>query len=117
MTLELKRIHHASSDDDGYRVLVDRLWPRGISKQQAQVDEWLKGVAPSEALRKSFHHKNIDWNEFRQRYLGELAEHREALRELARRGRKERVTLLFASKDEAHNNAVVLKQYLSMLEI
>lgn len=116
MTVELRRIHDTASDNDGYRVLVDRLWPRGISKQQAQLDEWLKEIAPSDELRQSFHHESIDWDEFRRRYLSELTAHREALRELARRGSQERVTLLFASKDEAHNNAVVLRQYLNMLE-
>lgn len=116
MTVELKRIHHAASDNDGYRVLVDRLWPRGISKNQAQVDEWLKEVAPSDELRKRFHDEGIDWSEFRRRYLSELTGHRESLRELAKRGSQERVTLLFASKDQAHNNAVVLKQYLNMLK-
>lgn len=116
MAIELKRIHDAASGDDGYRVLVDRLWPRGVSKQRAQIDEWLKEVAPQDALRKAFHDGTIDWDEFRRRYLSELTEHRESLRELASRAGKERVTLLFASRDEDHNNAVVLKQYLKMLE-
>lgn len=116
MTVELKRIHDTASDDDGYRVLVDRLWPRGVSKQQARLDGWLKEVAPSDELRQNFHHEKIDWDEFRRCYLSELTAHREMLRGLAKRGSQERVTLLFASKDEAHNNAVILKQYLNMLE-
>jgi uncharacterized protein YeaO (DUF488 family) len=116
MAIELKRIYDTASDDDGYRVLVDRLWPRGVSKQQARLDEWIDDIAPSDELRKGFHDEEIDWDEFRRRYLSELTEHREALRELASRAKKERVTLLFASKDEEHNNAVVLKQYLGMLE-
>lgn len=115
MTVELKRIYDTARDADGYRVLVDRLWPRGVSKQQASLDEWLKEAAPSDELRQSFHHENIDWDEFRRRYLSELTAHRESLRELAKRGSQGRVTLLFASKDEVHNNAVVLKQYLNML--
>lgn len=116
MAITLKRAYDTASNDDGYRVLVDRLWPRGVSKQQAHVDEWIKDIAPSDALRKAFHDEDVDWGEFRRRYLSELAEHREALRELASRAKKEHVTLLFASKDEDHNNAVVLQQYLEMLE-
>lgn len=115
MAISLKRTYDTASDGDGYRVLVDKLWPRGVSKQQARVDEWIKDIAPSDELRKTFHDEEIDWDEFRRRYLSELKEHREALRELAGRARKEHVTLLFASKDEEHNNAVVLKQYLGML--
>ena len=116
MAIRLKRSYDAAADDDGYRVLVDRLWPRGISKQQAQVDKWIKDIAPSDELRKAFHGGEMGWGEFRRRYLSELTEHREALRELARRADGERVTLLFSAKDEDHNNAVVLKQYLGMLK-
>jgi uncharacterized protein YeaO (DUF488 family) len=113
--ISLKRVYEAPSRSDGYRVLVDRLWPRGVSRDDARLDEWLKDVAPSDGLRRRFHGQPDKWAEFRRLYLSELSEHREALRSLAARARKERVTLLFGSRDEEHNNAVVLKQYLAML--
>ncbi|HZJ81364.1 MAG TPA: DUF488 family protein [Guyparkeria sp.] len=116
MAIKLKRSYDSVADDDGYRVLVDRLWPRGVSKQQAQVDEWIKDIAPSDELRQALHGEDMGWGEFRRRYLSELTEHREALRELAARADNERVTLVFSAKDEDHNNAVVLKQYLEMLK-
>lgn len=116
MSLELKRAFDAASRNDGYRVLVDRLWPRGVSKDAANIDEWPKEAAPSDALRKAFHAGDCEWGEFRRRYLGELKEHHERLRPLAQRALEQRVTLVFAAKDERHNNAVVLAQYLAMLE-
>nr|WP_298249807.1 DUF488 family protein [uncultured Halomonas sp.] len=116
MSLELKRAFDAAHRDDGYRVLVDRLWPRGVSKDDASIDEWPKEAAPSDTLRKAFHAGDYGWGEFRRRYLGELKAHRERLRPLARRALKERVTLVFAAKDERHNNARVLAEYLAMLE-
>jgi uncharacterized protein YeaO (DUF488 family) len=114
MPIELKRAYDQAEDRDGYRVLVDRLWPRGVSKEKAALDEWLKEVAPSDALRKAYHNDELDWAEFRNRYLSELADHRETLRPLAERAKTERVTLVFGSRDREHNNAVVLKQYLEM---
>ncbi|MDT0501587.1 MULTISPECIES: DUF488 family protein [unclassified Halomonas] len=116
MSLELKRAFDAASHNDGYRVLVDRLWPRGVSKEEARIDDWPKEVAPSDTLRKAFHAGDQGWGEFRRRYLGELKEHRERLRPLAERALGKRVTLVFAAKDERHNNAVVLAEYLAMLE-
>lgn len=116
MSLELKRAFDAANPGDGYRVLVDRLWPRGVSKDDANIDEWPKEVAPSDALRKAFHAGELGWGEFRRRYLGELKPHRETLRPLAERAARERVTLVFAAKDERHNNAVVMAQYLAMLD-
>ncbi len=115
MPFKLKRIYQKPSSDDGRRVLVDRLWPRGISKADAKLDEWLKSIAPSDDLRQWFHRHSSAWGEFRKRYLSELKDHREELRSLAEKGRKEPVTLLYSSHDEDHNNAVVLKQYLKML--
>lgn len=115
MAIALKRAYDEPRADDGHRVLVDRIWPRGLSKDDARLDDWLKEVAPSDALRRWFGHDPSRWAEFRRRYLAELKAHRETLRDLARRARGERVTLVFAAKDEAHNNAVVLKQYLKML--
>lgn len=116
MTIVVKRIYEPASDDDGARVLVDRLWPRGVSKVRAAVDLWLKDLAPSDELRKWFHGGNGTWTEFRQRYLKELAhpEVAEALADLYRlAGERNRVTLLFSSKNEEQNNATVLKELLS----
>jgi len=107
----LKRVYEPASDEDGQRVLVDRLWPRGLTKQKAHLDLWLKDVAPSPDLRKWFHHDESNWDEFRHRYLAELDRNAAVaqLRELAGRGR---VTLLYGAHDEAHNHAVVLREFL-----
>lgn len=115
MPIKLKRAYDDPSSDDGHRVLVDRLWPRGLSKADARLDEWLKAAAPSDGLRKWFHHDRTRWAEFRRRYLSELKGQRERLRPLAERAGRERVTLVYSSHDEKHNNAIVLKQYLLML--
>jgi len=116
MTIQLKRAYEKPSAQDGLRVLVDRLWPRGVSKAEARVDEWMKDIAPSDGLRKWFHQDRSRWHEFRRRYLSELKQHRDVLRPLAARARQRRVTLLYSSKDDERNNAVVLKQYLHMLD-
>lgn len=115
MDIELKRAYDAPQDKDGHRVLVDGIWPRGVSKEEAKIDEWRKEIAPSNELRKAFHDGSLGWGEFRQRYLKELTACREKLRDLAQRAKKEKVTLVFASKEERHNNAEVLRQYLRML--
>ena len=116
MTVVIKRAYDTTAAD-GYRVLVDKLWPRGVSKAEAKLDDWLKDAAPSsEPLRKAFHGGELAWGEFRRRYLSELSAHQEALRELAKRGREHKVTLVYGAKDERHNNAQVLKQYLAMLK-
>ncbi len=110
--IRIKRIYDEPATEDGRRILVDRLWPRGISKDKARIDEWLKEIAPSDELRKWFGHDPARWEEFRERYrqeLGEKAEPVAGLRKLAVEGT---VTLLFAAKDEEHNNAVVLKEML-----
>ena len=112
MDLKIKRIYEPAEDSDGQRILVDRLWPRGVSKEKAHLDLWLKDVAPSTELRKWFGHEPSKWEEFKKRYKAELADN-EAFDEL-----KEAVyshpttTLLFAAKDEEHNEAVVLANYL-----
>lgn len=116
MTIKLKRAYDRPASDDGYRVLVDRIWPRGISKEDANLDDWLKEAAPSDELRTWFNHDPERWDEFRKRYLAELKHHRESLRELARLADEQTVTLVFGARDRKHNNAVVLKQYLKMLE-
>ncbi len=115
MVIKLKRAYEGASRADGSRVLVDRLWPRGIKKDEAEIQLWLKDLAPSNELRTWFHARPDRWQGFRERYLQELretpaAEALEQLCELTRK--KKRVTLVFAAKDEEHNNAVVLKQLL-----
>ncbi len=110
--INIKRIYLPAADD-GCRVLVDRLWPRGIKKEAAHLDHWFKDLAPSDELRYWFGHEPAKWNEFRRRYRAELNANAAAvtpLREVLRDESK--VTLLFAAKDEAHNNAVVLIEYL-----
>lgn len=115
MTISLKRVYEQAESSDGYRVLVDRLWPRGIRKDELKLDLWLKEVAPSTELRRWFAHEPARWAEFRWRYLAELKQCRETLRPLAVCAREEPVTLLYGARDHRHNNAVVLKQYLHML--
>lgn len=111
-SFQIKRIYETPSDEDGYRVLVDRLWPRGVSKEQAQLDEWLKEIAPSTELRKWFDHDANKFDEFAERYKGELADREEAVNHLLEIAAKQQVTLLYAAKDENHNHALVLKNFL-----
>jgi len=115
MTVVLKRVYESASRTDGTRVLVDRLWPRGVAKAGAAVDEWLRDLAPSDELRRWFHERPERWPEFRKKYLKELSEPhaQDSLLQLYNLVHKrKRLTLLFASKDESHNNAVVLKELL-----
>jgi len=115
MAIRIKRAYDDPAADDGYRVLVDRLWPRGLAKSEAELDDWLRSVAPDDDLRRRFHAQQISWGEFRRQYLSELKEHRETLRRLSERARSQTVTLIFSAKNEKRNNAVVVKQYLEML--
>ncbi|WP_119302771.1 DUF488 domain-containing protein [Dongia deserti] len=110
----LKRVYEKPAADDGMRILVDRLWPRGIPKDKAKVDLWLKDIAPSHALRKRFHGKPADWDAFCAAYGAELenAAMEHAVKELRSHLRKRRVTLLYAARDEEHNNAVALLQWM-----
>jgi uncharacterized protein YeaO (DUF488 family) len=110
--VKLKRVYEAPSRQDGYRVLVDRLWPRGLNKQRAAVDLWLKEIAPSAELRKWFAHDPARWTEFQKRYRAELKEHQQDVRQLKAKSREGTVTLVFAARDQEHNNAVVLKKVL-----
>jgi uncharacterized protein YeaO (DUF488 family) len=110
--LKLKRAYEAPSADDGVRVLVDRLWPRGIKKADAAIDHWAKELAPSTALRKWFGHDPDRWEEFRRRYAIEIKEHRDELDRLRHLVREGVVTLVYAAHDEAHNDAVVLRELL-----
>jgi uncharacterized protein YeaO (DUF488 family) len=113
MAILLKRVYDAAAGEDGYRVLVDRLWPRGLSKEAAKVDLWLRDIAPSDLLRKWFGHEVARWEGFRRRYADELADAGEALDRLIVLARQGTITLLFAAHDQEHNNAVVLRDRLN----
>ncbi len=108
----LKRIYHQPDASDGCRVLVDRVWPRGLSKQAAEIDLWLKEIAPSTGLRKWFDHAPRRWDAFRRRYFEELDAMPETVTVLCDRLRNGEVTLLYGARDEQHNNAVALGEYL-----
>ncbi|HJZ80690.1 MAG TPA: DUF488 domain-containing protein [Pyrinomonadaceae bacterium] len=110
--IRLKRVYETLSKDDGERILVERLWPRGLTKQQAKVDLWLKEVAPSAELRKWFGHDPAKWDEFRRRYEKELKSKNDLIELLKRKAEEGAITLLYAARDEEHNSAVVLKQFL-----
>ena len=111
LSIQLKRAYEAASEDDGYRVLVDRLWPRGVSKQDAKIDLWLKEIAPSTELRKWFEHDPKKWDEFRERYHQELASHPDVVKQLADLVKKQHVTLIYGAKNQEFNQAVALKDY------
>lgn len=110
--IKLKRVYDPPSRLDGRRVLVERLWPRGISKAALRLDDWMKEVGPTTALRKWFNHDPEKWNQFRRRYFRELDARPETWRPIATAGRRGTVTLLYSSHDTEHNNAVALQQYL-----
>lgn len=110
--IKVKRIYDGAGDEDGVRVLVDRVWPRGMTRDAAAIDRWMKEIAPSSELRKWFDHDPAKWDAFLARYARELDGQGESVRLLKDLSRKGTVTLLFAAKDEAHNNAVALKEYL-----
>ncbi|SMO68885.1 Uncharacterized conserved protein YeaO, DUF488 family [Fodinibius sediminis] len=113
-TIQIKRAYEdVEKEKDGWRVLVDRLWPRGVSKQELQLDAWNKELAPSDKLRRWFDHDPEKFEEFSRRYRGELHEKQEAVQELLSTIREHcKATLVFAARDRDHNNAVVLKDYL-----
>jgi uncharacterized protein YeaO (DUF488 family) len=110
--IHLKRVYEKPSRNDGLRILVDRLWPRGLSKDRAAVDLWMKDVAPSTELRKWFGHDPDKWKEFQARYRKELSANKDALRLLKQTVAKRAVTLVYAARDEQHNGAVVLKHLI-----
>jgi len=114
MGIRTKRVYEPSSPDDGVRVLVDRIWPRGIRKADAALDHWIKDVAPSSGLRKWFGHQPERWAEFRTRYARELDANPEAVAELRAVLKGGTVTLLYAARDVDHNNAVALREYLRL---
>lgn len=110
--IRLKRIYEPASEEDGIRILVDRLWPRGIKKTDAKINEWLKDIAPSAELRKWFSHDTSKWQEFRKRYISELEKKHDVIIRLRTEARDKTITFLFAARDAKHNNAVVLKEML-----
>src|SRR5512143_4237504 len=112
MSIQIKRAYEPASPRDGTRVLVDRLWPRGISKDKLKLDAWMKELAPSNELRKWFHHDVENWSEFEKRYFEELSKQPEKVDELLKQAKRHTVTLLYGARDETHNNAVALKKYL-----
>lgn len=110
--VKLKRAYETPTADDGVRVLVDRLWPRGVKKSEAAIDHWLKEIAPSTDLRKWFGHDPARWVEFRRRYMAEIEEHREELDQLRALMAEGTVTLVYSAHDEKHNDAVVIEEML-----
>ena len=111
--IAIKRIYEDASEKDGYRILVDRLWPRGVSKEEAKLDEWLKDIAPSTALRKWFDHIEERFPEFSERYQAELDLKTEEITRLTTIAKKQQITLLYSAKNEKFNQAVVLSNYLN----
>jgi uncharacterized protein YeaO (DUF488 family) len=109
--IETRRVY-GDSGGSGYRVLVDRLWPRGLKKEEVKADIWLKDVAPSNELRKWFGHEPERWPEFKRRYFIELKDHPDEVHKIASRAKRVRVVLLYGAKDEEHNEAVALKEYV-----
>lgn len=112
MALRVKRVYESPAEADGTRILVDRIWPRGLSKEDAALDHWIKDVAPSSDLRKWFGHDPERWEEFQQRYFAELDDAEQAVESLREAIGGKTATLLYAARDEEHNNAVALKAYL-----
>ncbi len=112
MSLAIKRVYEPVTPKDGFRILIDRLWPRGLSKANASVDLWLKTLAPSTELRQWFEHDPEKWKEFRQKYFAELGDRAEDLSQVKKMAKRRRVTLVYGAKDASHNNAVALMEYL-----
>lgn len=110
--IQLKRAYEEPSRKDGRRILVERLWPRGLTKEKAAVDLWLKDVAPSAELRKWFGHDPARWKQFEQRYWRELRSQNEAVQLLRHEARRDKITLVYAARDEQHNGALALKEFL-----
>jgi uncharacterized protein YeaO (DUF488 family) len=116
MNLRIKRVYAEPEKDEGRRILVDRLWPRGLTKEKAKVDLWLKDVSPSSELRKWFGHDPDKWHEFKRRYAGELKHLPGPFLALRNEATRNKITLLYAAKDEQHNEAVVLLELLQNLK-
>ena len=113
--VRLKRAYEDPAEEDGTRILVDRLWPRGIAKKVAAIDLWAKDLAPSTELRKWFGHESARWPEFRRRYAAELDQHRQQLEDLRELAAQGPITLVYAARDQSHNHAIVLRDVLQHL--
>ena len=111
--VKIKRVYEAETPEDGKRVLIDRLWPRGVKKKALRVDEWQKEIAPSDELRRWFAHDPAKWAEFKERYYRELSQKAPLVQALSRQARQGDLTLLYAAKDEEHNNAVALQELIA----
>ncbi|MFW6115126.1 MAG: DUF488 domain-containing protein [Thermodesulfobacteriota bacterium] len=112
MNVKTKRIYEQPDQTDGYRILVDRIWPRGISKKKANIDLWLKDIAPSSELRKWFYHEQEKWPEFKERYFQELRQKKDLVDLIRDKAKEGRVTLVYGAKNEQFNNAVCLKEFV-----
>jgi uncharacterized protein YeaO (DUF488 family) len=112
MEIKIKRVYESPSENDGFRILVDRLWPRGISKEKAKIDFWPKELAPSTVLRHWYGHEPEKWPEFKSRYFAELDGNPELLNDLMEHVRRGKVTFVYSSKEQKLNNAVALKEYI-----
>ena len=111
-SIATKRVYDPPSREDGFRILVDRLWPRGLTKDKAKVDLWLKEIAPSDDLRKWFGHEPGKWPGFKKRYFNELSEHRQMVETILEQARSGPVTILFGAKETRYNNAVALREFI-----
>ncbi len=112
MTITIKRAYEAPKASDGKRILVDRLWPRGLTKEKLKIERWMKEIAPSNELRKWIHADPSKWSDFEKRYFSELAAHADLVAELRAMARSGTLTLVYSAKDELRNNAAALKKYL-----
>ena len=115
--IKIKRVYDKPNESDGFRILVDRIWPRGLSKSEIKVDLWLKEIAPSDGLRKWFAHDPKKWEEFKRRYFKELGDKKELIELIIEKAHKGIVTLLYGARDEKFNNAVALKDYIETTKI
>ena len=110
--INIKRSYDKPASGDGSRILVDRIWPRGVSKEELKIDEWLKEIAPSTSLRKWFGHDPKKWNEFKKRYFDELENNKDLIKKIIEQTKYSTVTFVYSAKDSEHNNAVALKEYI-----
>jgi uncharacterized protein YeaO (DUF488 family) len=112
--IKAKRVYDKQEADDGFRILVDRIWPRGLKKNNIKIDLWQKDIAPSTSLRKWFNHDQRKWNEFKSRYYEELNDKQEIIKILLEKAENGIITLLYSSKEEKYNNAIALKEFLDL---